>query len=67
MIFIPKNKTFPKLFKSNKLLTVKSSAENHLIDFENNFHRRNVGQIEVNKYRRVSAITFQMEFCSKLS
>jgi hypothetical protein len=33
-----------------KLLTVKSSAQNHLIDFENNFHRRNVGQIQVNKY-----------------
>ncbi len=32
-----------------KLLTVKSSAQNHLIDFENNFHRRNVGQIQVNK------------------
>ncbi len=32
-----------------KLLTVKSNAENDLIDFENNFYRRNVDEIEVNK------------------
>ncbi len=31
-------------------LKLKSNNENHLIDFENNFHRRNVGEIEVNKY-----------------
>ncbi len=45
---------FKKCFQSYglrpKLLTVKSNAKNHLIHFENNFHRRNVGEIEVNKY-----------------
>ncbi len=44
------NKYFESYGLRLKLLTVKSSAENHLIDFENDFHKRNVGQIQVNKY-----------------
>jgi hypothetical protein len=46
----PLKKYFESYGLRPKLLTVKSSAENHLIDFEKNFHRRNVGEIEVNKY-----------------
>ncbi len=49
-LFDPLKKYFESYGLRPKLLTVKSSAENHLIDFENIFHTRNVGQIEVNKY-----------------
>jgi hypothetical protein len=33
-----------------KLLTLKTGNNNHIIDFENDFNRRNVGEIEVNKF-----------------
>ncbi len=46
----PLNKYFESYGLRPKLLFVKSNAQNHLIDFENNFHRRNVRQIQVNKY-----------------
>ena len=33
-----------------KILILKTAKDNHIIDFETNFHRRNVGDVEINKF-----------------